>query len=339
MRHAVLSMLVGLASVRTTMAQEEHPVQPSEEAAPAQDGADLEPEPTGDASRPSTEPPSRSTEAPPSSPVDQAEQAEGVDTARATSDKPSTTQASDGSASSAAEAAKEANNPLSNLTSLSFQDYKTLDLSQDTDQNRDSGISNVLYVRFAKSIGDRVIVRASLPVVSTYNEQTSGLGDMNIIVPVLLNKMASPLKFGVGPLVNLPTHTDNLGADALGLGLSATAFYMKNPVFQPGALVTWSYNVAPGTPADEGNLLTFQPFLFFQLGHGTYLRSSATATVDFENERYNIPAGLGIGQVLKQDRVVFNAYVEGQQTVWSYGALLPTSQLFFGLNVQVLPKH
>jgi hypothetical protein len=114
---------------------------------------------------------------------------------------------------------------------------------------------------------------------------------------------------------------------------------MKNPVFQPGGLVTWSYNVAASTPADEGHLLTAQPFLFFQLGGGTYLRSSAVATFDFQQERYNVPVGLGVGQVLKQGRVVFNVYAEGQQTVWSRGELLPTSQLFFGLNVQILPKR
>ena len=240
---------------------------------------------------------------------------------------------------SAADAAKEANNPLSNLTSISFQDYKTLEISQDTDETRGQAVSNVMYARFAKSFGKRVILRVSLPLVSTYNEGKSGLGDMNIILPILLNNEKSPLKFGVGPLANLRTHTDDgLGADAWGIGLSATAFYMKNPVFQPGALITWSYNVAAKTPADKGNMLVFQPFLFFQLGHGTYLRSSALPTFEFEHSRYNVPVGLGIGQVLKQKRTVFNIYAEGQQTVWSYGALLPTSQLFFGLNVQILPK-
>gem|GEM_PF-201655 len=256
--------------------------------------------------------------------------------------KPASDEASAGGAAAATaaaeEAAAEANNPLSNLTSISFQDYKTLEISQDTEETQDQAVSNIFYLRFAKSLGKRLILRASLPLVSTYNEGKSGLGDMNVILPILLNGDKSPLKFGVGPLLNLPTNTDGLGADAWGVGLSATAFYMKSLLFQPGALVTWSYNLGADTPADEGNLITVQPFLFFQLGHGTYLRSSAVATLDIEHDGYNVPVGLGIGQVVKQGRTVFNLYAEGQQTIWSYGALLPTSQLFFGLNVQILPK-
>jgi hypothetical protein len=46
--------------------------------------------------------------------------------------------------------------------------------------------------------------------------------------------------------------------------------------------------------------------------------------------------GLGIGQVLKQDKTVYNFFVEPQGSVADHGPGQPRWQIFFGLNLQFL---
>jgi hypothetical protein len=40
----------------------------------------------------------------------------------------------------------------------------------------------------------------------------------------------------------------------------------------------------------------FQPFAFYQLGGGTYLRSAPIWAYNFGNSTYSLPLGVGIGQ-------------------------------------------
>ena len=82
------------------------------------------------------------------------------------------------------------------------------------------------------------------------------------------------------------------------------------------------------------NLGAFQPFVFYQLGGGTYLRSTAVMAYDFEHSSYSVPIGLGIGQVVPREKVVFNVFIEPQVSVADDGAGWPKWQVFVGLNTQ-----
>ncbi|BDD12645.1 hypothetical protein FUAX_50770 (plasmid) [Fulvitalea axinellae] len=82
-----------------------------------------------------------------------------------------------------------------------------------------------------------------------------------------------------------------------------------------------------------------QPFAFFQLGKGTYLRSAPSAVFDFEKGEYNIPFGIGIGKVVKINNTVYNLFVEPQFSVASKGMYQPQFQLYTAINMQFLkPK-
>lgn len=82
------------------------------------------------------------------------------------------------------------------------------------------------------------------------------------------------------------------------------------------------------------NLMAAQIFGIWKLGGGTYLRSSGIWQFNLESGHYNIPFGLGIGQVIKTDNLVFNILAEPQFTVLHHGVGQPQLQLFFGLNTQ-----
>lgn len=83
-------------------------------------------------------------------------------------------------------------------------------------------------------------------------------------------------------------------------------------------------------------LATFQPFMFYQLGGGTYLRSAPIWAYNLHNDDYSMPLGIGIGQVIKQQKTVYNFFIEPQGSVADRGPGQPRWQIFAGLNLQFL---
>jgi hypothetical protein len=69
------------------------------------------------------------------------------------------------------------------------------------------------------------------------------------------------------------------------------------------------------------------------LGVGATAVSSAIWLLDFENDRYLIPFGIGAGKVVPVGTVL-NAFLEPQVAVYEHGAGLPIFQVFTGVNLQ-----
>ena len=72
----------------------------------------------------------------------------------------------------------------------------------------------------------------------------------------------------------------------------------------------------------------------WQLGGGTYLRSTGVWTFDLKSGTYNVPIGFGIGQVVKAGGTVYNIFFEPQFTILHEGTGQPKTQLFAGVNLQ-----
>ena len=84
--------------------------------------------------------------------------------------------------------------------------------------------------------------------------------------------------------------------------------------------------------------LTVQPFLFYNLTDGFYLRSSGITTLDFARQTAVVPVGLGLGRVkLLADGNVLNMYLEPQYSVVQSGVGQPSFQVFAGFNIQFPP--
>ena len=238
--------------------------------------------------------------------------------------------------SATGDAMAQANNPLANFTALNFHDYYIGELT-DTDED-----ANQVWARFAKpfALGKTSwIMRASLPlntypVPPEFNHET-GIGDLNMFAAYLIDTGNPTLAFGIGPQITAPTASkDALGSEKWSAGLVNTLFSFASPVFQYGYLLSWQASFAGEDDRDDVNIGGFQPFLFYQLGGGTYLRSSAVMTYNFENDTYSVPIGLGIGKVLQSEKVVFNVFVEPQVSIADKGAGWPDWQVFIGLNSQ-----
>lgn len=235
--------------------------------------------------------------------------------------------------------AAQANNPLANMTALNFHNYYIPKL---TDAPGEAYL-NTSWVRFAKPFSNgRLLFRLSIPLNTVAFPNSSGsvvsqngLGDINAFVSY--NFISKPTAtVGIGPLLAAPTATDDaLGSGKWQAGFAFVAFIVKSPIFQFGGLITWQASFAGDEDRSNTNIAAVQPFYFFQLGKGTYLRGAPIWFFDIENEAYHMPLALGIGKVVKVGKTVFNLFIEPQYSMLHYGTQ-PQLQIFTGINLQFL---
>ncbi len=230
-----------------------------------------------------------------------------------------------------AEDVAKANNPLASIKTVNLHNYYYAKLNGLPDET-----SNTFWFRYAQPVG-KFLVRASLPVSSVPTAEgvnKSGLGDLNAFAAYLAVANAKTT-FGVGPLIAIPTATDELlGTGKWQAGLALIVFEVVTPQLQLGGLITWQASFAGDENRERTSLMALQPFGMFQLGKGTYLRSTGIMTFNFVNGDYAVPFGLGIGKVMKSGKLVFNLFAEPQFTVIQNGVGQPQLQFFFGLNTQ-----
>lgn len=226
----------------------------------------------------------------------------------------------------------QANNPLADIVAFNIQNYYVPSLSELDDQN-----ANTLWFRYAQPLGP-FLMRASLPVnrVPTGSgTTTSGLGDLNANFFYLLDTGNPAVSVGIGPQVTVPTASEpETGADKYQAGVSAVLFNAKSRFVQWGGLVNWQASIGGSDNEPDTNFLAIQPFYFFQLGKGWYVRGAPVFAFNLETDDYHVPLGLGVGRVVPHGQTVYNFFIEPQFTVLDRGPAQPELQLFMGLNLQ-----
>ena len=234
-------------------------------------------------------------------------------------------------------AAAQANNPLANMTAFNLQNYY---IGRLTESDKDG---NQFWLRYAKpfTLGGNWLMRASLPVstlpVAKGGGEATGIGDLNVFAAYLFDTGDPAVSFGFGPQITVPTAPDErLGSEKWSAGFANVLFNARSPKFQYGYLLTWQASFAGSNDRADVNLGAFQPFLFYQLGDGLYLRSAPIWVYNFENDAYSIPLGLGIGKVIPKGKTVFNVFIEPQASVAYRGSGQPDWQIFAGFNMQFL---
>jgi hypothetical protein len=235
-------------------------------------------------------------------------------------------------------AAAQANNPLANMSAFNIQNYFIGKLTES------DNVANQFWLRYAKPFTvskTKWLMRASLPVNSypkTANgDYVTGLGDFNVFAAYLIDMGDPAVSFGIGPQLTAPTASnDALGSGKWSAGFANVLFNAKSPKFQYGYLLTWQESFSGDSDRQKVNIAALQPFAFYQLGGGTYLRGAPIWSYNLENDDYSIPVGIGIGQVLKKEKTVYNAFIEPQFSLTDKGPGLPQWQIFFGFNMQFL---
>ncbi len=228
------------------------------------------------------------------------------------------------------ETLKKANNPMAKIKALNVHNYIVSKVYGAPDASM-----NQLNVRYSQPLG-KFLLRASMPfVVSSVSAAgpTTGLGDFNMFgIYTLPAKNGN--QFGIGPLIVAPTGTHNLGQGKWQTGVSALAFFAKSHILQVGSLLQWQTSFAGDEDRPDVSLLTPQMFFIWQIGGGTYLRSTGVWSFDLTNGHYNVPLGLGVGKVVKVNKIVFNIFAEPQFSVLAEGSGQARFQTFVGFNTQ-----
>ena len=237
-----------------------------------------------------------------------------------------------------ASAAAQANNPLANMTAFNLQNYYIGDLTKSDDT------ANQFWFRYARpiSVADtNWIARASLPVntfpTAPDGDKETGVGDLNAFAAYLIDTGDPAVSFGLGPQITAPTASKGkLGSEKWSAGFANVLFNATSAKFQYGYLLTWQKSFAGEGDRKDVNVGALQPFAFYQLGGGTYLRAAPIWAYNFENDDYSVPLGVGMGQVIKKGKTVYNVFAEPQFSVADDGPGQPVWQIFVGFNMQFL---
>ncbi len=236
------------------------------------------------------------------------------------------------------DAIAQANNPLANMKAFNIQNYYIGDLTESDDD------ANQFWLRYAQPFslaGTHWLMRASLPV-NTFPtppdaKTETGIGDFGIFAAYLFDTGNPAVSFGIGPQLTTPTASnDDLGSEKWSAGFANVLFNATSPKIQYGYLLTWQHSFAGKDSRADVNVGAFQPFAMYQLGGGTYLRAAPIWVYNFESDNYSVPLGLGIGQVVKKGKTVFNFFVEPQFSVLDHGPGQPQWQIYFAVNMQFM---
>lgn len=218
--------------------------------------------------------------------------------------------------------AKQAQNPVSNLINLPFQNNTNFNVGPGDD------VQNVLNIQpvvpFSVNENWNLITRTIVPliyqpeVIPGYGSEF-GLGDINATF------FMSPAKpgrviWGVGPVISFPTASDRvLGAEKWSAGPSAVALTMQGH-WVVGALANnlWSFAGDDDRPAV--NQFLFQYFINYNLPDGWYVTSAPIITANLKAEsgnKWTVPFGGGAGRLIRIGRLPVNLSAQAYYNVES----------------------
>lgn len=113
--------------------------------------------------------------------------------------------------------------------------------------------------------------------------------------------------FGLGPRLTAPTAPDErLGSKKWSAGLANLLFDGRAKHFQYGYLLTWQASFAGSDDRANVNVGALQPFAFYQFGKGLCPLAAPIWVYNVKNDADSVPLGLGIGQVIKRGKTVFD---------------------------------
>jgi hypothetical protein len=229
----------------------------------------------------------------------------------------------------------KANNPLADLMAISLHNYYFPRLNGVPNES-----ANTLWLRIITPVW-RLIPRVSLPiqvVPAPYPTgsvaKVTGIGDLNVFATFVVTPDDSPAMLGLGPIYTAPTASnDALGHGKHEVGVAALTVWTKG-IFLLGGLVNYQIGVGGDSNRPRTQFIAAQPFAFFQLGKGYYLRSAPIWFFDIEQPTYNVPFGLGAGKVILTDKAAVNLFIEPQFSIALRGIGQPGVQIFAGVNLQ-----
>jgi len=233
--------------------------------------------------------------------------------------------------------AKLAQNPIANLITIPFQSNTNFNVGQYRGIQENFQVQPV--IPFSLSNNWNFITRTILPFLSNPALSPSvgavgGMGD------VQMSGFLSPAApgdwiWGVGPIIQLPTHTANtLGNNNLGLGPTGVLLHVrKGDPWVFGALINNVFSVGTSPTAPAYNIGLLEPFINYNFGDGLYIVSAPIILMDWlapAGQQLLLPLGGGIGKIFHLGKLPVNAEIEAY-----YNVVRPNFAPDWQLRVQI----
>jgi hypothetical protein len=211
--------------------------------------------------------------------------------------------------------AKQAQNPIASMISVPLEN----DFNPHTGiDKKDSYVFELKpVVPFRLSDDWNLITRTIIPVIQVPDlapgvSGTGGLGDIQESLFLSPTK-AGPVIWGAGPVISLPTATENiLGTKKLSLGPTVVVLRSQGH-WLFGSLAQNLFSVAGPSARPDVNQMLIQPFVNYNLPHKWYLTSSPIITANWEarsGERWVVPVGGGVGRIVHLGKQPVNVYTQ-----------------------------
>ena len=239
---------------------------------------------------------------------------------------------------SAEELAKLAQNPVGNLISLPFQNNTNFNVGPLNGTQNILNIQPVIPIELNKDWN--VITRTIMPLI-WQPEFVAGQGRSFGLGDIQLTAFASPsnpgpdgLIWGAGPIIQMPTDTEQLGNKNWGLGPSFVILKMeKGSPWVYGVLLNNVWSLSSDKRGGSYNNGLIQPFVNYNFKEGFYLTSAPIATVDWKadsDQRWTVPLGGGVGKIFHLGRLPVNTQLSAY-----YNVIHPDNGANWQLRAQV----
>lgn len=203
-------------------------------------------------------------------------------------------------AQSADELAKKVSNPISSLSSLPIQ--YNYDSGFGDGDGEQSYVNIQPVIPFSISENWNLISRTILPVV---NQSDFFLGDgsrtgLGNITQSLFFSPKEPtaggLIWGVGPVLQIPTASNEVAPDQWGAGITGVALKQANG-WTVGVLANHVWSISDEDQFGESSKTFLQPFVSYTTKTATSYGINTEATYDWISEEWSVPINLTVGQI------------------------------------------
>lgn len=222
---------------------------------------------------------------------------------------------------SAEELAKLAQNPIANLISIPIQNNFNYNYGPHNGNQYVGNFQPVIPINATANWN--VITRTIVPVIhqpwlAPDFGDTWGLGDIQFTAFLSPAKPGGVI-WGVGPIVQLPSGTDNsTTAGKWAAGPSAVALKMDGH-WVYGALVNYLSSFAGQEDRGAVSQWLIQPFLNYNLPDGWYLTTSPIITANMmateSSQQWTVPVGGGVGKIVHLGKLPLNLQLAGYYNV------------------------
>jgi len=201
---------------------------------------------------------------------------------------------------SAEELAKVSQNPVANIISVPFQNNMNFNTGPGDRTQNELLIEPVIPIHINEDWN--VITRTIIPVLSQPTENPSdrvnGFGPTSISAFLSPAKASSGLIWGAGPVIQVPTvSNNNLGSRNWGFGSTFAALAIEGH-WLVGLLVNNIFSTGGSDPSYSTFLA--QPFINYNIPGGWYFTSSPIITANWKavgSDVWTVPLGGGIGKI------------------------------------------